>query len=212
MIEYSKGKKWTWNETRPDVVIGFVPNLNAHSLGEMVGIYLALWVKVHGMGSEVPFPGNEGAWNAKHNEAGSDMIAKQTIFLALHPETCGDGEAFNVASTQEYHSWESKWADITSWFGLKGVPPKAPLQRLSDFVREHWNEWQQLEEEHGLKKGVLFADIRRPGLEVPLFEGSNFDRHIDMSKLQSRGFTDTCTTLETWGPLFERMRQAKIIP
>jgi len=142
------------------------------------------------------------------------MIAKQTIFLALHPETCGNGEAFNVAGTQEYHSWSTKWEDITSWFWLKGMPPppSGKLQRLSDFVREHSEEWRQLEEEHGLKRDVLFAGIRRPGLEVPLFEGSNFDRHIDMSKLQSRGFTDTCSTLDTWGPLFERMRQAKIIP
>jgi len=212
MIEYSKGKKWTWTETRPDMIIGFVCNLSNHSLAELLGIYLSLWVKVYGKGSEVPFPGNQKSWIANHNEAGSDMIARQNIFLSLHPDTCGNGEAFNVASNPKWHNWEQKWPDITGYFGLKGTPPAHGAKRLRDFIDEHFAEWLALEQEHCLRSGVARSEMRQPSFELGQLEWSDFDRHYDMSKIQEAGFSESFDTMETWGPTFDRMRKAKIIP
>jgi len=194
------------------MIIGFVPNFNAHSLAELLGIYFSLWVKVKGTGAEVPFPGNKGAWIAKHNEAGADVTARQTIFLALHPETCGNGEAFNVASTLTWHTWEQKWADICAYFGLKGIPPNEHSKRVRDFIGEHVKEWDELEKEHGLKPGVAVSDMRQPGFEIGQLEISDFDRNFDMSKLREAGCEEECDTMGTWKPIFDRMRQAKIIP
>lgn len=41
--DFAKDKKWSWCDTRPDIIIGFVPNQNFYSLGVVMGIYLSLW-------------------------------------------------------------------------------------------------------------------------------------------------------------------------
>jgi hypothetical protein len=212
MMELSEGKSWTWNETRPDTIIGFVPNLNAHSLAELVAIYLSLWAKVFGKGAEVPFPGNGKSWLAKSNEAGAVMTARQTIFLSMHPDTCGRGEAFNIASSPQWTNWAMKWPEIAAYFGLKGTPPNGKVTRLRDFIRDHIDEWKELEKEHGLKHGIAISDVRQPKFDVGCLELANFDRQYDMSKLQDSGFKESFSTMQTWGPAFDRMRKAKIIP
>ncbi|OAL36770.1 hypothetical protein AYO20_03825 [Fonsecaea nubica] len=214
LTEFSKDKKWTWNETRPDMIIGFVCNLSNHSLAEIMGVYLSLWVKVYGRDSEVPFPGNPGSWVAKHNEAGADMIARQNIFTSLHPSTCGHGEAFNTGSNPQWHTWEQKWPQIAAYFGLKGTPPvsETPKHRPRDFIDEHFDEWLALEKEHGLRPGVAKSEVRQPVFELGQLEWTDFDRQVDMTKLQQVGFTESAEVMEIWGTCFDRMRKAKQIP
>lgn len=42
----SKGKKWTWCELRPDVVVGFVPNNNVYCLAQTLATYLACYSEI----------------------------------------------------------------------------------------------------------------------------------------------------------------------
>lgn len=194
------------------MIIGFVSNLSNHSLAEIMGVYLSLWVKINGKGSEVPFPGNPGSWIAKHNEAGADMIARQNIFTSLHPKTCGNGEAFNTGSNPEWHNWEQKWPQITAYFGLKGTPPGPGAKRLRDFIDEHFDEWLEIEKEHGLMSGVAKSEVRKPVFELGQLEWTDFDRQVDMSKIQEAGFHEKAEAMEIWGPVFDRMRKGKMIP
>jgi hypothetical protein len=39
-------KTWKWCETRPDIIVGFVPNQNFYSLGTVLGVYLSLYREV----------------------------------------------------------------------------------------------------------------------------------------------------------------------
>lgn len=69
IAEYAKNKKWNWCDTRPDIIIGFVPNQNFYSLAQSIGIFLALYAIVEGKGAEVPFPGTEKSWKVSLNRA-----------------------------------------------------------------------------------------------------------------------------------------------
>jgi hypothetical protein len=51
-----------------------------------MGIYLSLWREVHGAHATAPFPGTAASWKALSNDSSSDMIARQTLYLSLHPE------------------------------------------------------------------------------------------------------------------------------
>lgn len=106
---YSKGKKWSWCDTRPDIIIGFVPNQNFYSLGTVLGIFLALYSSVEGKGAECPFPGTDKSWNAKSNDSSSDMIARQTLHLSLYLPRDMEGQGFNVADAKHPESWSTKW-------------------------------------------------------------------------------------------------------
>jgi hypothetical protein len=107
ITSYAASKAWSWCETRPDIVIGFVPNQNFYSLGTVIGIYLALYTEVEGKGTKCPFPGGK-SWTTKSNDSSADMIARRTIHLSLNDPKAGKCEGYNVADAKEPQTWGSK--------------------------------------------------------------------------------------------------------
>lgn len=83
MTDFVSNKKWSWCDTRPDIIVGFVPNQNFYSLGTVLGIFLSLYATIEGREAECPFPGTSRSWEAKSNDSSSDMIARQTIHSSL---------------------------------------------------------------------------------------------------------------------------------
>ena len=213
LADYAKDKNWTWCETRPDIIIGFVPNNNFYSLGTMIGIFLALFMEVNGKGAECSFPGSMKSWRAKSNDSSSDMIARQTIHLSLRPESCGNGNAYNVADHPDYETWETKWPQLCSYFDLHGVSPhpSEPLE-VRSYISKNLPQWKKMEQQYGLKKGVADSDLTYQGFEYFLLTQFDFDRQYDMSKLYNTGFQEKRSIMESWGLVFDRMREAKIIP
>lgn len=171
ITEYAKDKKWNWCDTRPDIIIGFVPNQNFYSLATVTGIYLSLYAAVEGDGAYCPFPGTSKSWVAKSNDSCSEMIARQTIHLSLNLPKDNKGEGFNVADAKIPESWHTKWPQLCSYFGLKGTgPPTDPKDALEirKYINDHIDAWKKLEREHNLKKGVADSDLTFPGFEVSL--------------------------------------------
>lgn len=171
ITEFAKDKKWNWCDTRPDIIIGFVPNQNFYSLGTVLGIYLALFATVEGRGADCPFPGTEKSWTAKSNDSSSDMIARQTIHLSLSMPERMKGEGFNVADAKTPSTWSVKWPALCSYFGLKGTGPpryEAGQEKLEvrKYINDHLDTWKKLEQEHGLKPGVADSDLTFKGFEV----------------------------------------------
>jgi nucleoside-diphosphate-sugar epimerase len=162
---YAKEKKWSWCETRPDIIIGFVPNQNFYSLATVLGIYLSLYATVEGRGVECPFPGTEKSWVAKSNDSSSDMIARQTIHLSLNLPKDMEGEGFNVADARQPETWKTKWPKLCDYFGLKGTGPKDGLE-VRKYINDHIDTWKKLEKENGLKQGVADSDLTFKGFEV----------------------------------------------
>ncbi|KAB5560328.1 hypothetical protein GE09DRAFT_961497 [Coniochaeta sp. 2T2.1] len=210
--DYSRGKGWSWSETRPDIVVGFAPNHSAYSLAASLGIYLSLWRAVDGEGSLVPFPGNGKSWKAKFNEGGSDMMAKQTIFLSLHPEICGKGGAFNIASSLEWEAWETKWPKLCEYFGLKGGPPTVGKKEVRGYINENIGIWHQIEEQHNLRTDIASSTTTMPGFEILHLDLADFDRQYDLSKIYNAGFAEKYDTMQIWGTTWDRMREARMIP
>ncbi|KAK4936388.1 hypothetical protein LTR10_022714 [Elasticomyces elasticus] len=209
---YSAKKSWTWCETRPDIIIGFAPNHSAYSLAASLAIYFSLWEEINGAGSVVPFPGTPKSWRARHNEAGSDMIAKQTIFLSLHPSISGNGAAFNVASSPNHETWEEKWPQLCQYFGLRSAPPSEQSKEVRQYINDNLDQWRQNEETFHLRTDIAQSEVTMPGFEILHLTLADFDRHYDLSKIYNAGFQDKNTIMDTWGTTFDRMRKAKMIP
>ncbi|KAL0940235.1 sirq protein [Colletotrichum truncatum] len=212
--EYSKNKSWSWCETRPDIVVGFVPNGNWYSLGTVLGIFFSLFLHVHGLGAECPFPGSQDSWNALSIDASADMIARQTIHLSTTAVLrIKKGDAFNVGDAKTPSCWREKWPILCEYFGLKGVKREQdnPIE-VRSFIRENLSKWEELEDKHGLEKGHADNPKIYPGFEYFLITQFDTDRHYDMSKMYGTGFGEESSTIEAWGKVFDRMRDAKIIP
>ncbi|KAK6439644.1 hypothetical protein LTR95_004138 [Oleoguttula sp. CCFEE 5521] len=226
MFEFAKSKSWNWCETRPDIIIGFVPNQNFYSLATVLGIFLALYASVQGRGAECPFPSTSKSWVAKSNDSSSDMIARQTVHLSLTLPQNQKGGGFNVADAKKPESWSTKWPTLCGYFGLNGTGPAKEEQstlEVRKYINDHLADWKKLEEQSGLKKGVADSDLTFKGFEAFadksqyfLLTQFDFDRQYDMTKMystpQDKPFTEQRSTMQAWGLVFDRMREGKLIP
>ncbi|KAF7185709.1 Short chain dehydrogenase sirQ [Pseudocercospora fuligena] len=212
----SKTKEWTWCEIRPDVVIGFVPNNNVYCLAQTLATYLACYREVEGDGAECAFPGTEMSWKALSNDSDQDTIARFSIHGALHPETCGQGQAFNVASNSKASSWSEKWPVICEFFGLKGTPPPphGSGPQPGQYLNEHLEQWQALERKHGLVTGRVGNDRSLATFQHFIMTLFNFDRSLDLGR-QNQAWGEAAEEKDSkrvWWTAFQRFRDAKIIP
>jgi hypothetical protein len=212
IIEFAKGKSWNWCDTRPDIIIGFVPNQNFYSLGTVLGIYLALFREVQGHGAECPFPGTSKSWVAKSNDSSSDMIARQSLHLSLTLPKDRKGEGFNIADARHAESWSTKWPQLCAYFGLKGNGPSNSAIEVREYIRAHFDTWKAMEKQHGLRNGIADSDLMFHGFEYFLLTQFDFDRQYDMTKMYKTGFEEERSVMQAWGSVFDRMKAAKIIP
>lgn len=210
---YAKGKSWNWCDTRPDIIIGFVPNQNFYSLATSIAVFLSLWAEVEGKGSKCPFPGTNKAYNAKSNDSSSDMIARQTIHLSLTLPISTKGEGYNVADEREPRTWVTKWPELCSYFGVTGTPPSdGEPTEVRAYIKKNLDTWNEMEKKYGLKSGIADSDKTFSGFEYFLLTQFDFDRQYDMTKMYGTGFKEERPTLEAWGGVFGRMKKAKMIP
>lgn len=219
IAEYARDKTWNWCDTRPDIIVGFVPNQNAYSLAQSLGIFFALYAHIEGRGAAVPFPGTVKSWNAKSIDSSSDMIARQTIHLSLTLPISAKGEGFNTADSKAYSTWSVKWPQLCSYFGLTGTAPSAETPsslEVRKYIHDHLDVWKKLEREYDLKRGVADSDLTFTGFEYFLLTQFDFDRQYDMTKMYSTPedncFTEERSTREAWYGVWDRMREARLIP
>ena len=209
---YAKAKSWDWCDTRPDIIIGFVPNQNFYSLGTSLGVYFSLFAEVEDRGAKCPFPGSDKSWVAKSNDSSSDMIARQTLYLSLNLSKEQKGQGYNVADAKKPESWTNKWPKLCQYFGLEGCGPVEGTADVREYIKKHTDVWHKLEEKHGLKKGIADSDLTFKGFEYFLLTLFDFDRQYDMTKMYDTGFKEERDVMQAWGLVFDRMKAAKMIP
>lgn len=208
----SEGKKWTYCEIRPDMVVGFVPNNNAHCLAQTLSVYLSLYAYVNGAGAEVPFPGNDKSWKILSNDSSQDIVARFSIYAALHPEVAGGGKAFNVVDRSQPSSWSIKWPIICSFFGLKGMGPQSDAPQPSAYIQQHREKWVELAKVHQLRLESLDNDLANPGFQKYIMSLFTFDRIMCLDEMRATGFKEELDEETAWFYAFRRFRDAKIIP
>lgn len=72
---------------------------------------------------EVPFPGNVASANSLFTPVSSTNIAQFMIYASLHPDTCGNGQLFNIADSEVPCTYGALWPRLAEWFGLVGIGP-----------------------------------------------------------------------------------------
>jgi hypothetical protein len=215
MAEAVVGKSWTWAETRPDAIIGFVPGakgaVSQQDAVRGVALYLALYREIHGEGAECPFLGDDASWKARKTDSSQDTIARVSIFAALRPDTCGGGTAFNAVDLPT--TWEVEWPVVCSEFGLKGTGPGTKpvgVEELGAWFQTHEEVGKGLVQEYGLIGNPWegFTAFFLWAMTVIL----NYDREYDMKKIRGKGFSDQVESPEGWKIAIKRLRDAKIVP
>lgn len=193
-----------------------MPNNNFFCLAQHLALYLSLYRALNGDGAEVPFPGTDISWKCLSQDSSQDIIARFSIWASLHPETCGNGVAFNVEDAAQPTSWSTKWNTICEYFGLMGTPPPADgsAPQPAQYVIDHAKQWKDLEQENGLQTGRVGNDRSFALFPYGAMTALNFDRQVDMSKTH-KAWGEKVEELDSktsWCTAFDRFRKAKIIP
>jgi hypothetical protein len=208
--EASKGKSWKFSETRPDVIVGFVPSFGSVSgqdAARVVALYLSLYRKVHGAGAECPFPGTQKSWTNSHTDSWQDTIGKVSIWTAVN------GHAGPYNCVDKPTTWKEKWPAVCADFSLKGVGPnEKPMDMMEpmEWVQGHKKEIDELIKENGL---VGDSWINANWLFFwAILVVLDYDKEYDMKKATGLGFKDQESNAKGWLESFKRLRKGKIIP
>lgn len=172
MADMARGKRWGWCEVVPDVVVGFVPNNNAYSLAQWLGLYLSLVREMEGEGAEVVFPGTKASWAALSNDASQDVLARAAIATSLRLGRERGGERFNVADCARPRAWRDKWPVVCAYFGLRGTgpPEEGHGPDPADVLAGNAARWREVEEKYGLVTGRAGNERSFGGfVSVPFF-------------------------------------------
>lgn len=208
----SQDKTWTWCEVRPDLVVGFVPNDNAHCLAQTLAIYLSLYREVNGKNSKVPWPGTAKSYKVLSSQTSQDMLAKFSVWASLHPQLTGNGEAFNVLDSNRPSTWEERWHTICSLFDLEGIGYVEGTPSAESFMMTHRAKWDELTETHGLKSGHIDNNVANPYFFKNMLTLFDYDHQASMEKAYKLGFQASWDDRRSWDIAFQRFRMAKIIP
>jgi hypothetical protein len=189
--ELGERRPWSWLETRPDIIVGFVPNQNFYSLGMALGFFLSLYREINGEGAECPFPGTDASWVAMSHDSSADMIARQTLHVCFAPST-SKGQAFNVGDERPPHCWRDKWPVLCGLFGLRGVKRDEPEPvEVRRYIKDNCDTWRRMEAKYGLQTGQADNERVFPGFERFLLTMFDTDRQYDMSRMYDEaGFTE----------------------
>lgn len=119
-----------------------------------IGLYLALWATFRGTDT-VPFPGTKTSYTTLHTDTAQDLLGNFTIYVSMQ-ENKTAGQSFNIADNDGV-TWESTWAGICAYFGLKGAGPvdDANFLQGEKWVIEQKPNWAKWEVDHGLRKGII---------------------------------------------------------
>ncbi|CAM1501506.1 Fc.00g034900.m01.CDS01 [Cosmosporella sp. VM-42] len=215
LTEAGKGRAWTWSEVCPDAVVGFSPIGSNFSLALHWAQYLSLYARNSGIvaGSssgkvEVPFPGNEGGYNALFTPVSSRILGQIAIYAALNPERCG-GKVLNMVDNAKPTTFGELWPVIAGWFDLVGVGPAETKAELAP--SEYIDKYRHVFKNDGLEKAIT-AGVGAGSKQLDsVGYWLSFDRQLSAERLRSVGFTEEVSPAEGWLEAFEKFRTAGII-
>ncbi|KAJ5155932.1 hypothetical protein N7492_008735 [Penicillium capsulatum] len=211
LAELSAGKSWSWCEVRPDIIIGVAPFGNANCIAQTTGIFLGLYRLLEGPGAKVPFPGTEAGWKLLSTDSNQDIIAQFCIFASLQSPEKVHAQSFNIGDDTAPLSWSKRWPILASYFGLEGTPPSSDGVQPPEYIDRHWDKFQALCREKGLKEDIIYQSMHNTGSGGSVMRLMDFDRHLSLDKARSLGFKTELSTEDSWFTAFDRVRNAKLM-
>ena len=194
---------FNWSIHRPHTVIGMAVG-NLMNMGTTLAVYASICKET---GKPFHFPGSEAQWNGLSDVTDARVLAAQMIWASTHEQAYN--QAFNVANGDLFR-WSWLWKQLAAYFDIPAVDFNGTIQPLESQMQSDNELWKKIAAEHQLKETNLNRlaspwhtdlDLSRP-LEVM----------TDMSKSRKLGFTVYQETRASFFSLFDKLKQAHLIP
>lgn len=199
----AKQHGFSWSVHRPHTIIGFAVG-NAMNMGTTLAVYASLCRQT---GMPFVFPGSAQQWHGLTDMTDATLLARQLEWASTQP--AGRDQDFNIVNGDVFR-WKWMWSRIAEYFGIEAVPFDGTVRPLEARMANAAPAWREIAETFHLVEPDISklaswwhtdADLGRP-MEVI----------TDMSKSRTAGFLDYEPTDQAFFRLFDRLRQARLIP
>ncbi|WP_109512710.1 SDR family oxidoreductase [Pseudomonas ovata] len=194
---------FTWSVHRPHTVTGVAVG-NAMNMATTLAVYASI---CKATGRPFVFPGSRVQWDSLTDMTDARQLAAQQLWAATTPAAAN--QAFNITNGDVFR-WQWMWGRIAEYFEIRPADFPAQPSPLETQMADDQRAWSEIVREHGLQE----ADISR--LVSPWHTDADLGRPIevvtDMSKSRLLGFTAFQASDQAFFDVFDRLRQARLIP
>ncbi|SOB78499.1 Nucleoside-diphosphate-sugar epimerase [Sphingomonas guangdongensis] len=194
---------FSWSVHRPHTVIGLAVG-NAMNMGTTLAVYATICRET---GRPFTFPGSAAQWSGLTDMTDADQLARHLLWAT--ETTAAHDQAFNVVNGDVFR-WQWMWSRLAAWFGIDAAPFDGTVRPLEQQMADDAALWRDIAERDGLAE----PDLTR--LASPWHTDADLGRPIevvaDMSKSRRLGFTGYQRTDDAFFALFDRLRDARLIP
>jgi nucleoside-diphosphate-sugar epimerase len=194
---------FTWSVHRAHTMIGWALG-NAMNMGVTLAVYGAICAETD---RPFVFPGSPQQWDGVTDITDARLLAKQLEWAATTPDAAN--QAFNTVNGDVFR-WRRMWGVVAEGLGLEPAPYPGHATPLEEQMAGAGPVWDGIVERHGLVPTRLEdlaswwhsdADLGRP-----------LETFTDMGKSRRFGFLEYQSSDRSFLDLFERLREARIIP
>lgn len=201
LIEYQKGRNWTWAVLRPEAVCGFAIG-NPMNLIMCFGVYAAISKE---LGMPLKYPGELGGFEAINQVTDSGLLARMTVWAATADKA--GNEIFNITNGDGFR-YVNVWSDWARHFGMEvGMPQRI---RSSEVMVDKGPVWERIVEKHGLLPLPYEQTAGWPYFDFNI--DTSWDVLMSDAKRIDRGFTEIVDTQKMFLGLFSEFRRRKVLP
>lgn len=201
LIEYQKGKSWSWAVLRPEAVCGFAVG-NPMNLIMCFGTYAAISKE---LGMPLKYPGDLRGFEAINQVTDSGLLARMTIWTATAENAAN--EIFNITNGDGFR-YVNVWPDWAQFFGMEvGMP-----QRIvsAEVMPDKGPVWDRIIEKYGLMKLPYEKTAGWPYFDFNM--DTSWDVLMSDAKRIDRGFAEMVDTEAMFLRHFAEFRRRKVLP
>ncbi|RZJ69233.1 SDR family oxidoreductase [Flavobacterium sp.] len=194
---------FTWSVHRPHTLIGYAVG-NLMNLGTTLAVYASICKQE---GSPFVWPGSEAQWNGLSDVTDARILADQLLWAATTSEA--KNTAFNIVNGDTFR-WKWLWQKIADYFGLEIDGYNGTMRPLDERLALEAETWTKIAECHNLQESDLTKISTAWHTDLDL--GRPIEVMTDMARSRKLGFTAYQPTEASFFDLFDKLREAKLIP
>jgi len=201
LLEHSAAASWTCSSARPHAVCGYGIG-SPMNLPLVIAVYAVISRE---LGLPLQHPGTPGNWHALYQATDATLLAKAITWMATDAR-CAN-QAFNITNG-DLIRWENLWLQIADYWGMR-LGPRRHIN-LTRMMSDKAPVWDRIVQRYDLLPHRYEEIVSWPYGDFVFTP--EFDIISDTSKCRRYGFHEVADTEQMFFNLWDKYRQAKILP
>jgi nucleoside-diphosphate-sugar epimerase len=203
LFEAAERGGFSWSVHRAHTVIGWALG-NVMNMGVTLAVYGSICRE---LGKPFVFPGSPQQYNGVTDMTDATLLAEQLAWAATSPSAAN--QALNIVNGDVFR-WRRMWGVVGDALGVEvGEYPGEP-RSLEGEMEGQDRVWDEIVTKHGLRPSRLTELASWWHTDSDL--GREVETFADMTKSRMLGFSGFRRTEDTFRSLFQRLREARVIP